>query len=478
MIRTSGAIGGSSRAISAPKHFDWDFVTHPVKVFAAGGRFYKTDFDARSKVAPGIWNGPQYWVAFNGSDSNAGTSSKAPLASAWKARQLAEADPAAANGYTINFVADPETGLIFLDHARSFNDPAASGAATVSSASNRPFALIAHGGRLIMGPTQQLFYASADSATNTWVNTVPSKDVAAIYNVAEVGPLGVQTRVPKITAGVTNDATARAAVGAAPGDAWAQASGSDKFYVRLGSGRIVSSSTVLIAQAAHALRLGSADVYLSGVELIGGSAGGGAIDAASEVNRTLVFEDVGAWGQGAGGGLAQSAFGIADMTGLAVFHRCYGYNSLGDIFSLRSSDTPLHALMIDCWGIDAGHAGANPIRYSNQIVAADDTVRLISLNTQGSYSAGGCVRGSGSSQHWDLGSIYAYDRGDEWLGPEGVTPSTAVRIEGSARYWGQEITVGGCAVSFHASSKDAQIGLRSPVDIGGRREGPGIVGDY
>jgi hypothetical protein len=134
--------------------------------------------------------------------------------------------------------------------------------------------------------------------------------------------------------------------------------------------------------------------------------------------------------------------------------------------------------MIDCWGIDAGSPGASPVSYANQIVAAGDMVKLISLNTQGSYSAGACVGGSAASHHWDLGSMYAYDRGDLWLGPDGAIPSTGVRLEGDARYWGQDITVGGCAISFHASSKNAQIALRSPTEIGGRRRGPGSIGEY
>jgi len=477
MIRTSGAIGTSPRRVPPPKNFDWDFASHPVRIFDNGGR-YKADFDPRSKVAPGIWSGPEYWVSYDGSDSNEGKSPRTALASAWKARQLAEADPLAANGYSINFMPDPATGLMFLDQARGLNNTAETDPAALSDTCNRPFALICHGGRLVMGPRQQLSFSPASEETNTWVGASVSGDIAAVYNIGELGPFGVQSRIEKITGGVSDDSAAEAAVAAAPGDAWAQAPGSLNVYVRLASGQIPSNATVLVAQTSHALRLGTADVYLAGVELIGGSVGGGGVDVRGAAARTLVFEDVGAWGQGATDGAAQPAFGIDGMTGLAVFHRCYGYNSLGSIFSLRNPAGEAHALMIDCWGIDAGYPGASPASYANQIVAAGDMVRLISLNMRGSYSAGACVGGSGNSQHWDLGSIYAYDRGDLWLGPDGAIPSTGVRLEGHARYWGQDITVGGCATSFHASSKNARIALRSPIEIGGRRKGPGIIGEY
>ena len=135
-------------------------------------------------------------------------------------------------------------------------------------------------------------------------------------------------------------------------------------------------------------------------------------------------------------------------------------------------------MMIDCWGVDAGYPGADPISYANHIVSVRDAARLISLNTRGSYSAGGCVGGSGRSQHWDLGSIYAYDRGNFWSGPDGTVPPTGVQISDRAKYFGHDITVAGCATSFHAYSKSACINLRSPVEIGGRREGPGSIGDY
>ena len=232
-----------------------------------------------------------------------------------------------------------------------------------------------------------------------------------------------------------------------------------------------------MAATAYCLRLGTGDVYVSGVELIGGCLGAGAVDAASVAARTLIFEDVGAWGAGCMDGAATPAFGIDNMTGLAIFHRCYGYDALGNIFSFKGAGGQLHALMIDCWGIDAGQAGANPISYANHIVAAGVSVRLISLNPQASYSAGGCIQGSGNSQHWDPGSIYAYDRGDHWLGAAGSVPPTGVRVDGSARYWSQDITVAGCETSFSAAT-DARIRLRSPVEIGGRRGGAGAVGDY
>ena len=478
MIRTSGAIGTSPRRVPPPRNFEWNFASHPIQIFDAGARSYRADLDPRSKVAPGIWSGPEYWVAYNGSDSNTGTSRSAPLASAWKARQLAEANPSAANGYSINFMPDPATGLMFLDQPSRVDNTAEAGAEALSGTCDRPFGLICHGGRLIMGPRQRLSFSPANEEADTWVGTSASGDVAAIYNLAQLGPFGVQSRIAKITAGVSDDTTAQAAVAAAPGDAWAQAFGSANVYVRLASGQMPSDETVLVVQACHALRLGTADVYLAGLELIGGTAGSGAVDVRGAAARTLVFEDVGAWGQGATDGPAQPAVGIDDMTGLAVFHRCYGYNSLGSIFSLRNTGGEVHALMIDCWGIDAGYPGASPASYANQIVAAGDMVRLISLNTQGSYSAGACVGGSGNSQHWDLGSMYAYDRGDLWLGPDGAIPSTGVRLEADARYWGQDITVGGCEISFHASSNNAQIALRNPIEIGGRRQGPGTIGEY
>ena len=477
MIRASGAIGASPRRVSPPKGFAWDFETFPVNVFDSGKRYFKTDLDPKSKIPADIWNGPQYWVSHDGSDENSGLARKTPVASAWKARELAENNPDAAKGYSINVVPDPSTGLIFLDREGDFNDSANLSGKGSGQTSDRPFALACHGGRLVMGPCALFSYTLADTASNTWSANTGGSEVAAIYNVSGPGPFGVYARIPRMLNGVANDATALAAVQSAPGDAWAQAPGSGLLYVRLGNGTQVSNSSISVANNAYGLRLGSGDVYLSGIELVGGCIGSGAVDASRVASRTLVFEDVGAWGAGAAGREAIPAFGLDNMTGLAVLHRCYGYDALGDIFNFKGSEGQLHTLMIDCWGIDAGHAGAIPISYGNSVVHASDTARLITLNTQASYSAGGCTRVSGDAQQWDLGSIYAYDRGDQWLGNEGIAPPTGVRVDDDARYWGQDITVAGCEVSFTAKTS-ASIRLRSAIEIGGKCDKPDAIGEF
>lgn len=85
------------------------------------------------------------------------------------------------------------------------------------------------------------------------------------------------------------------------------------------------------------------------------------------------------------------------------------------------------------------------------------------------------MRNINASEHWDLGSEYADDRGDLRFG--GTQVSAAVVVNDTARYWGDCVTCRGCLQSFYATA-GAEIRLREPVEMGGQRGGSGVISDY
>lgn len=459
---------GQLQRVAPPTGFGWDFNAYPINIYKDGPRHFSTDIDLRSLVTSNIWNGAVYYVdVVGGNDANNGTSVTTPVKTLFKARQLLEASAAA--GGVILSKSNVESGLVFAGRTLDFNDTANTSGGGVAVQPTKPFALISYGGRTIMGSFFTLSW-SYDAASLTY--SVSRSNVAGIVDVSSYDRWGVYKRLRKIAAGADLAAT-RTLVAASPGS-YAQLP-DNTVVVRLENDVPVSDATTkVIAVGVDAFRTGAVDCYASGFSFWGAGASVGAVDATtSQGTRNIVLEDCDASFSGIDGGTARSAYRFDRTTGIVALRGCTGTGSLADIYSFNETSSQLHALMIDCSGLDAGRAGSSPAQQSNQIVTCHNTAKLISLNTRGVLSAGGVVRNIDSSEHWDLGSDYGSDRGDRHFG--GLVDSCGVQINSTAKYWGDCITTRGVMNSFYKDA-NATLLVRDPIEMGGRRVG--TIGTY
>jgi hypothetical protein len=452
--------------IVAPRGFKWDFQTYAVDIRSNDLNRFDTTLDFRAKVTSNIWNGPVYYVAWNGSDANSGTTRALPVASLWKARLLAQANSVAAYGFLIVVIVNPITGLLFFDRTKDFNDTANTSGTGGSTTTDIPFGIIVEGGRFQNSPRRTgLTWTLADAGSVTYSATAAS--TGGVINITEYSSLGIRLQSVKVLD--------LAAVIAATTDAWAQVGST--IYVKLINGKIPSDSTVVVYTTALGFGFGTGDVYLSGVDIYGGGSGFGAISGGASASRNIVLEDCSVISPGSMGGVAKNAYGFDNNNGFIGLNRCSGSDSLADIFNIHNTNGNgrTHVFMLDCSGTAAGQTGASPVTLSNQIVTCHEDVNLISLNTTGIQASGGCVRNIGGSHHWDLGSTYKSDRGDLWLG--GVQQSAAVIINDTSEYWGESVTVAGCSTTFLTSSL-AKTHLKNCREIGGNRGGVGVIDSY
>lgn len=464
------AARASLSRVSPPAGFGWDFSSYPVNIFKDGPRHFATDVDTRSFIPSDVWNGPVYYVSSSGINTNNGTSPSTPVRSLWKARQLLEASASPAG--IIMAMANADTGIIWWDRANDFNDNGAAGGGTAGGvAPTKPFALMSWGGQSYMGNVVNSLAWTYDSTSKTYSATRSS--VACVIDISQYNRWGIYKRLSKITAGADLAAT-RTLVGAAPGSYALTAS--NELVIRLDNDAAVSDTTVrVVLNTVDALKLGAVSAYISGFSLLGSTLTG-AVNAASAATRNIVMEDCDASFAGQDGGTARNNYAVDNLTGLAILRRCKGAAALADVFNWHAVSGNGHGLMIDCEGVDAGHDGASPVNLSNQIVTLHETFKLISLNTKGSFASGGCVRNINTSQHWDLGSEYAFDRGDVRFSG-GTQISSGVVMNDTAEYWGDCITVRGCQQTFYATAS-AKIHLRDAVEMGGKRGGSGVIDIY
>lgn len=459
---------GRSLEIPRPAGFSWDFDTFPLRLYKDGPRHFATDLDPRSVIPSDVWNGPVFYAAYNGNNANAGTSPGTAVRSLWKMKALLEASTAPAGIFMA--MVDPDLGYTLWDRNNDLNDTGGAGGAQ-GTAPSKPYALMSYGGVSYMGAVPNLTW-TYDAASKTY--NVTRSLVTAVADFSAYNRWGVFKRLPKITAGSDLTAT-RILVGAAPGS-YALTAAND-LVVRLENDAIVSDQTVrVMLGAADALKFGAVSCYISGFALVGGTQAG-VVNGTQAATRNVVMDDCDASFAGIDGGNGgRNNFAFDNMTGLVVLRRCRGVSAHADIFNWHSVTGTMHGLMIDCEGIDAGRAGANPVNLSNQIVTAHEKVKLVSLNTRGLCASGALVRNINDSEHLDLGSEYGFDRGDvRYAG--GTQVSTGVAVNDNAKYWGDCITIRGCQQTFYATSA-AEIRLRDPIEIGGVRGGSGLITKY
>lgn len=450
--------------VAPPSGFGWDFSAHPINIYKDGPRKFATDIDLRAKIPSDVWNGPVYYVSPTGSNANAGTSRATAVRSLWKARQLLEASAAIGGIFIVD--ADPNAGFTWWDRANDFNDTGAAGGGGAGGvAPTKPFAMLSSGGVNYMGAVINGLAWTLDATSKTYSATRSA--VATVIDISSFNRWGIFKRLTKIAAGADLAAT-RTLVGAAPGSYAVTAA--NEVVIRLEADAAVSDTTVrVILNTVDALKLGAVHAYISGFGLAGSTLVG-AVSANVAATRNVVMEDCDASFAGQDGGVGKNNYAIDNMTGLFAMRRCTGGGALADVFNFHGVVGQGYGLMIDCKGVDAGHDGASPVNLSNQIVTLHEAFKLISLNTDGTFSSGGCVRNINSSQHWDLGSSYGYDRGDIRFSG-GTQISTGIVMNDTAEYWGDCITVRGCQQSFYATAA-AKIHLRDPIEMGGVRAGP------
>ncbi|ABS68885.1 hypothetical protein Xaut_3657 [Xanthobacter versatilis] len=363
---------------------------------------------------------------------------------------------------------DPTLGYTWWDRTNDFNDTANAGGTGGNTVPTKPFALMSYGGKSYLGAIHNTSW-TYDATSKTYSMTRSA--VATVVDISSLSNWGVFKRLTKITAGADLAAT-RTLVGAAPGS-YAVTAAND-VVVRLETDAVVSDATVRVVLSNDAFKPGAVSAYVSDFNFVGGV--NGVVNATATATRNLAFDGCSAGFGGIDLGAKANSWGFNNSTGLIVLRKCSAASGQNDLFNFHQTAGSVNALMIDCSGIDAGRAGSSPVSLSNQIVTAHENVRLLTINTDGSYSSGGCVRSIGTSQHWDLGSTYSYDRGDvRYAG--GSVNSIGVGMNESTKYWGDSITVQGCMNTFYAES-GAQIYLRAPIEIGGVRAGAGLITSY
>jgi hypothetical protein len=455
--------------VDTPSGFGWDFNTYPVNVYKDGPRHFMTDIDLRAKVASDIWNGPVYFASPSGNNANNGTAITTPVRSLWKARMLLEAS--VSPGGVILALADPTLGYTWWDRNNDFNDTAgAGGGGDTNAAPSKPVALMSYGGPSYMGPIIIGLTWVFDATSKTY--SASRSAVACVIDVTGLSRFGAFKRLTRIAGGADLAATRTAIQTDGRTGIYAVSTAND-LVIRLDNDTVVNDTNVKVGLTGLGLKTGTPDFYASGFGFVGGGSNG-AFNNGVSATHNVVLEDCDASFGGADLGAGFNSYSDDNMTGLMAMRRCTGFSSGSDIFNAHGATGQLHKLLIDCAGQDAGHDGSSPVSLSNQIVTIHDNVRLISLITQGRWSSGSCVRNIDTSQHWDLGSEYGYDRGDTRFSGGAITP-TGVKIDNNAKYWGDSITIRGCQYTFQATSS-GQILLRDPIEMGGVRSG--TIGAY
>lgn len=445
--------------------FSFDFTTYPINIYDTGSRFYTT-LNPRSVVDQSIFS-KTYWVdPVGGSNAANGLTVTTPFKSAWKARQVAEAD-GAVTGYTIMLMASPVAIMTVCGRLNDFNDTGGAGGGGANQKPTKPFALIKYGtGKLVHGPiAEALVWSNDASGTSTFTATRAS--TATMIDVLYTDPLnGLPNRMSK---------KASQALAQVADSGWAQVSSA--VYERIHSLAIPTDTNLIPIVQGPGLVTGAVSFYISGIEFWGGiGPSGGCLAAVDAGTRNFAAEDCVFNYPGTDGAAAYNAVSIDNVTGLGVMARCSGGAAGADIFNAHGTAGQLHMVYIDCYGIDAGRVGtSSSAQPSDQIYTVHEGVKAIHLNCRGFYSSGGVWNNVLTSENWILGGEAAFDRGDIAAG--GSFVPACVRAANNAKIWAYRLYTHDAIYSYVAA--DTSIILRrKPQDAIGVTSGGGTVNFY
>jgi hypothetical protein len=402
-----GALGNAS--ISPPAGFNWPFATYPLTVRQTGANSFSTNFNPESYAAAAL-AGPVIYVAGNGSDAGSGTSGS-PYRSIWKAIQ-------AGNALAVPY-------KVSIDCSVSGSFPRENGFTNNNTLvpATQPAAFVATGGRAEVWTGSTLTWPGSPdpSFPNTYLVT-RSNGSRVIY-LGSTDANGDYLEIPQL---------ADAAAVNASSYGWAQVGTNTQIQIRLPGGVAPTNSNCrVMLKTINNLVLGatSKDMYLSGIDLQGGSGAGVAMNAAATLNFIAVDCSAKFAGDSAA---AVNGFKLDFITGLAALVRCVA--ACNEVDGINTHWSPggtsgIYTLTIDCIGRNNGRDTATSC---NGLTSHDGA---ISIDVNGQYfgNYGGNVVPIHTCQVWGLGT-YAHDSNGDTSHGGSITPQD-FNTKNTAKMW-------------------------------------------
>lgn len=431
--------------VFVPTGFTWPFSTYPITITQTGPYKFTTNFVPETYAAAAL-AGTQYYVnGATGNDGNTGLS----LAQAVKSIHVATTKGNAGGVPFRVAVASIPAGY---PRENGFTN----GGTVVPN--TQPVAYIATGGNVTVWIGSVLAWPGSPDVTFPNTYKVARTLVSRVLNLTTNDANGDHAELTKVADAATCNSTP---------NSWAQVAG-DLYVHRTGEQAVTSANTrVLLQTLANFFINGtSKDVYLSGFDLEGGTAGCFAMTAAATLNFMAIDCSAKFAGDAA---VNVNGWKIDFITGLVALVRCVGACNVADGINGHRTDggSGLNLLTIDCKGRNNGVVGT--VQSCNGWTTHET---VVSIDVNGEYygNYGANFIPIGTTQSFALGT-YCHDSvGDQGHG--GATPPTDYQTQNTATAWLQNCRSAVSGISLIASNTSI-IRTRNFLPGAGQTNGAG-----
>lgn len=352
-----------------PSAFGWTPL-YPFVAFKNNG-VWKVTLDPKSLFSEGLWTAPAYYVSTTGSDAADGLTDLTPLASISAAIAKGRA-----GGVPFRILIAAGT------YDRNVSAVALGGTACPE------FAMIATGGRVVLGAHQGLTWADDGSGTNTY--TAARTSVGFVVDRAVLDAEGNYTDIVRRADGDVAGVRANAGT-------WCQ-NGANVVVHRADGAAVTDANTrVYLTQGGADFSTISTSVYCENIDWEGGAGvrARGGVRNTAYVNCTSKYM---------GWASAQyDAFLFSNIDGVSVCVDCYGDSVAKDAFNSNHVSTSVngYVLLVRCRGRNNGRFG---MTSCNGVTAHNATDFVIDVGGEYSSNDGANIAFVGGSKGWMLGT--------------------------------------------------------------------------
>ena len=428
--------------LSPPTGFPFRFDLCPLTISALPGGYHVT-VNPRGLIPAGVWSAQPYHVMVGGNDNLSGLGAYEgdftnALGTIKKAVELANAANVPAR--------------IIVKAGDYRRDRSMGGTGNIVPTVD--IAFIAWGGRVVTGPWDDLTYTSVGGG----VYSAARSNVLRVFDIATVDANGDYAELTKVTDQATCAAT--------PGS-WAQVSST--LYVNRLDGAVVTNANtraLILANGAY-FNATSKAVYMEGIDVEGGSAGG--IYATSTTGNFVAVNCTSKYAGTVGTPVDQ--FRMLNISGVVLLKDCVGARGRKDALNFtRDSGTArtMFVLTIDCVGRDCGSADTNSC---NGWTLHQD---IVGIDIGGRYNncRGGTVRNINQTRAWMVGATIYGDTSD------GDISATEVRLDNSAMIWLERCDIEATTNALSATDTTSIFTRDCTIDGAQVTSGSGVIAAF